>query len=141
MKKGFIAFAIYFGCVVIAATLDMLGLPIIPIGGDVVSPVLMLATHLPAWLYLIFSKADASSGMFAFCFELSVRIPILDSIVATISVLNALGWMIVIGWLYSREHIRKWHCDLKKDGEPCEFCSFRIAKENVEKGEGNGDIL
>ena len=133
MKKGLIAFAIFFGCVAIVAALDVLGLRVIPVGGDVVSPVLVLVTHLPAWLYLIFSKAKAPSGMLAFCFELCARILILESPWTTVSVFNAGWWMFVISWLYVRERQKQHHCDLKKDGEPCEFCAFRIAQKNLKE--------
>ena len=137
MKKALIAFAIFFACVAIVAALDVLGLPIIPEGGDLVSPVLVLVTHLPVWLYLIFSKAEAPSGIFAFCFELFARILILEIPLATVSVFNALWWMFVILWLYARERQKKHRCDYQKDGEPCEFCAFVAAqnkfREMVEK--------
>lgn len=146
MKKSFIAFAIYFGCVAIAASLDMLGFPIIPEDVEV-SPVLTLVTHLPAWLYLIFSKAEAPSGMFAFCFELFARILILETPLATVSVFNALWWMFVILWLYARERQKKHRCDYQKDGEPCEFCAHWIAQNEIKRKvedarpdkEGDGD--
>lgn len=133
MKKGLIAFAIFFGCVAIVAALDVLGLPIIPVGGDVVSPGLVLVTHLPAWLYLIFSKAKASSGIIAFCFELFARFLILESSSATVSVFNAVWWMLVISWLYSHEKRKQEHCSFKKEGEPCEFCAHWIAQNNLKE--------
>ena len=133
MKKALIAFAIFFACMAIVAALDLLGLPIIPEGGDLVSPGLVLVTHLPVWLYLIFSKAEAPSGIFAFCFELFARILILETPLATVSVFNALWWMFVILWLYARERQKKHRCDYQKDGEPCEFCAHWIAQNEIKR--------
>lgn len=147
MKKALIAFAIFFACVVIVAALDVLGLPIIPVGGDVVSPTLVLATHLPVWLYLIFSKAEARSGMLAFGFELFARILVLDSTLVTVSGFNVIWWMFVISWLYKRERRKKHRCDYQKDGEPCEFCAHWIAQNEIKRAvedartdkDGDGD--
>lgn len=147
MKKALIAFAIFFACVAIVAALDLLGLPIIPEGGDVVSPTLVLATHLPVWLYLIFSKAEVRSGMLAFGFELFARILILDNIWATVSVFNVSWWMLVISWLYVCERQKQYRCDYQKDGEPCEFCAHWIAQNEIKRAvedtrpdkEGDGD--
>ena len=132
MKKGLIAFAIYFGVVAIVAALDMLGLPIIP-EGVTVSFILVLATHLPAWLYLVFSRADAVSAFVAFVLELFSRIIIMDTIEVTISVFSVGWWLFVISWLYLRERDKRHYCDLRRGDEPCEFCAFGIAKENLKK--------
>lgn len=129
MKKGFIAFAIYFGCVAIAAALDTLGLPIIPKDVEV-SPLLMLVTHLPAWLYLWFSNADECSAFLAMTFELFTRF-LLGFM--TVSIFNVAWWLFVSSCLGSREQRKKQHCAFKKDGEPCGFCSFQIAQEDLEK--------
>ena len=147
MKKALIAFAIFFACVASVAALDLLGLPIIPEGGDLVSPMLVLATHLPVWLYLIFSKAEVRSGMLAFGFELFARILILDNIWATVSVFNVSWWMFVISRLYVCERQKQYRCDLQKDDEPCEFCAHWIAQNEIKRAvedartdkDGDGD--
>ena len=136
MKKGLIAFAINFGCVVIAAALNMLGLPIIPEAVEVSVP-LMLATHILGWLYLWFSKANTEAGLVALMVELLVRF---FMGVMTVSVLHIVGWVAIFGQLDLRER-RRYRCDLRTEGEPCKFCAAQIAKENATKGEGDGDIL
>lgn len=136
MKKSFIAFAIYFGCVLIAAALDMLGLPIIPEDVEV-SPVLTLVTHLPAWLYLWFSATDEIPALITLGFEMLSRVMLGFM---TVSIFNVAGWLLLVAWLGDRGERKKQRCDLKKDGEPCEFCSFRIAQNNL-KESVNAEML
>lgn len=117
MKKGFIAFAIYFVCVAIAALLDMLGLPIIPEDVEV-SPMLTLVTHLPAWLYLWFSKADEGAALVAMVFELLTRF-LLGFM--TVSLVNVAWWLFVISRLGLRERREE------------QRCAFEIAQEDLKK--------
>ena len=129
MKKGLIAFAIYCACVFIVAAVDLWLFQIIPVGVEV-SSVLVLVTHLPAWLYLWFSKADEDSALLALTFELLARF-LLGFM--TVSLYNVVLWLFMISWLGARKRRKKHRCDLKKDGEPCEFCAFKIAQEDVKK--------
>ena len=137
MKKGFIAFLIYFGCVAIAALLDMLGLPIIPEDVEV-SLVLTLVTHLPAWLYLWFSKASTLSCIMAFEFELIARGVIMGYAAKTVSAFNVALWLLVFLLSWYSENKKAHPCGVRSGDEPCKFCSFQIAKENLKKSIGNG---
>ena len=117
MKKGFIAFSIYFVCVFIAAAVDLWLFPFIPADVEV-SPVLTLVTHLPAWLYLWFSKADEGSALLAMMLELFTRF-LLGFM--TVSLVNVVWWLFVISRLGSRERREE------------QRCAFEIAQEDLKK--------
>ena len=138
MKKGLIAFAIYFGCVLVVAAVDLWLFPIIPVGGDLVSPGLVLVTHLPVWLYLRFSKASTFSCIVAFEFELIARGVITDYEIKTVSAFNVALWLLVFLLSWRSENKKTHPCGVRIGDEPCNFCSFQIAKENLKKSIGSG---